>query len=144
MRQPNRANDFPLGAARAQFFDNYIVAENGDALVLIDQHAAHERLVYERFKAELASRAGAPARPISFRSWSNCREEDCDRLEDGGAGCSNGSGCCSNASGRDAIAVSATPALLGQTDVTPADRATSPTGWPNGTARRRSPTGWTR
>jgi len=46
--------DFPLGAARAQIHENYIIAQTQDGIVIVDQHAAHERLVYERFKAQMA------------------------------------------------------------------------------------------
>ncbi len=52
--------DFPLGAARAQVHETYIVAQTRDGVVIVDQHAAHERLVYERMKAEMA--AGGVAR----------------------------------------------------------------------------------
>ena len=46
---------YPLGAARAQINDTFIIAETGDSLVIIDQHAAHERLVYERLKRSFAN-----------------------------------------------------------------------------------------
>jgi DNA mismatch repair protein MutL len=47
--------DYPLGAARAQVQDTFIIAETEDALVIIDQHAAHERLVYERLKRAVSN-----------------------------------------------------------------------------------------
>ncbi|MFL5260255.1 MAG: DNA mismatch repair endonuclease MutL [Hyphomicrobiales bacterium] len=56
-------NDHPLGAARAQFHENYILSQTGDGVVIVDQHAAHERLVYERMKAELAN-GGITGQPL--------------------------------------------------------------------------------
>jgi DNA mismatch repair protein MutL len=51
--------DQPLGAARAQVHENYVIAQTVDGIVIVDQHAAHERLVYERLKRQMAQRGVA-------------------------------------------------------------------------------------
>ena len=53
----------PLGAARAQVHENYIIAQTETGLVIVDQHAAHERLVYERLKRQMAEN-GVPAQAL--------------------------------------------------------------------------------
>ena len=53
------AADYPLGAARAQLHETYIVAQTGDGIVIVDQHAAHERLVLERMRREMAGKGVA-------------------------------------------------------------------------------------
>ncbi len=52
---PFEEQSFPLGSARAQVHENYIIAQTAKGMVIVDQHAAHERLVYERFKRQMAS-----------------------------------------------------------------------------------------
>ena len=52
--EPGPDAEYPLGAARAQLHETYVISQTTDGIVIVDQHAAHERLVYERMKAELA------------------------------------------------------------------------------------------
>jgi DNA mismatch repair protein MutL len=70
--------DFPLGAARAQF-DNYIVAQTKSGIVLVDQHAAHERLVYERLKRERAGE-GIATQPLLVPQVVELDPSDVERL----------------------------------------------------------------
>jgi len=107
--------EFPLGTARAQMFDNFIIAQNGEGLLLVDQHAAHERLVYERFKAQLAS-GPVPSQAQLIPLVVELPEEDCARLEDAAAELER-FGLYLERFGPRAIAVRETPALLGTSDI---------------------------
>ncbi|QDZ09381.1 DNA mismatch repair endonuclease MutL [Devosia ginsengisoli] len=107
--------EFPLGTARAQMFDNFIIAQNGEGLLLVDQHAAHERLVYERFKAQLASGPVASQAQL-IPLVVELPEEDCARLEEA-AGELERFGLYLERFGPRAVAVRETPALLGNSDI---------------------------
>lgn len=52
-QQAQELSKFPLGVARAQLHETYVVAQTNDGIVIVDQHAAHERLVYERMKKQM-------------------------------------------------------------------------------------------
>ena len=109
------AINYPLGTARAQMFDNFIIAQNEEGLLLVDQHAAHERLVYERFKAQLA------AGPVASQAHLipvvvELPEEDCGRLELAAPELEK-LGLYLERFGPRAVAVRETPALLGAGDV---------------------------
>jgi len=79
---PDDVQDYPLGVARGQVANTYIVAEAGDGLVIVDQHAAHERLVMERLRAAGAGEANAAAQAMLIPEVVELEEPDCDRLED--------------------------------------------------------------
>ena len=107
------SQEFPLGAARAQLHQNYIVAQTEKGLVIVDQHAAHERIVYETLKAKLAS--GVPSQLLLVPEIIDMPEEDVNRLINF-AGDFHKLGLEIEAFGPGAIAVRATPALLGETN----------------------------
>ncbi len=75
----------PLGVARGQIAATYIVAEAEDGLVLVDQHAAHERLVLERLRAAGAGEGAAPAQALLLPEVVELDEPSCDRLEEAAA-----------------------------------------------------------
>ena len=106
---------YPLGVARGQVAATYIVAEAEDGLVIVDQHAAHERLVLERMRA--AREGGSIARqPFLMPEVVELDEPDCDRIE-AAMGDLVGLGLEIERFGPTAILVRATPAALGKTDV---------------------------
>ncbi len=110
-----QAQAFPLGAARAQIDKTYIVAEAGDGLVIVDQHAAHERLVLERMRAALG--AGVVARQaLLLPEVVELDEPACDRIEVRLAELTE-LGLEMERFGPAAMLVRAAPALLGQSDV---------------------------
>ena len=106
---------FPLGVARGQVAATYIVAEAEDGLVIVDQHAAHERLVLERMRA--AREGGAIARQaLLIPEVVELDEPDCDRLE-GAASELGDMGLDIERFGPTAMLVRAVPAALGKTNV---------------------------
>ena len=105
----------PLGVARGQVAATYIVAEAEDGLVLVDQHAAHERLVLERMRRALAGGTVA-AQALLLPEVIEFDEPACDRLERRIAELSE-LGLELERFGPGAILVRATPALLGAADV---------------------------
>ena len=105
---------YPLGVARGQVAATYIVAEAEDGLVIIDQHAAHERLVLERMRA--AREGGTVARQaLLIPLVVELDEPDCDRLEAAAADLAE-MGLEVERFGPTAILVRAVPAALGKTD----------------------------
>lgn len=105
----------PLGAARAQIHANYIVSQTEDSLVIVDQHAAHERLVYEALKTALHSRA-MPSQMLLIPEIVDLPEEDADRLASHAETLAR-FGLGLERFGPGAIAVRETPAMLGEMDV---------------------------
>ncbi|MBU3078877.1 DNA mismatch repair endonuclease MutL [Sphingomonas quercus] len=112
---PPASVSHPLGVARGQVANTYIVAEADDGLVLVDQHAAHERLVLERMRAAMAG-SGVAAQTLLLPQVVELDEPACDRLE-ARADELAGLGLELERFGPKAVLVRATPALLGGADV---------------------------
>lgn len=108
-----QANTFPLGAARAQVHANYIVSQTDKGLVIVDQHAAHERIVYEKLKAGMAN--GLASQLLLVPDIVELPEEDVARLAEHANEFAR-LGLELEAFGPGAVAVRGTPALLGETD----------------------------
>ena len=107
--------DFPLGAARAQLHETYIVAETPDGLVIVDQHAAHERLVYERMKQQLAN-DGVKRQSLLIPEVCDVGAAAAERLAARASELAE-LGLVLEPFGVGAVVVREVPALLGQADV---------------------------
>ncbi|MEM8992856.1 MAG: DNA mismatch repair endonuclease MutL [Pseudomonadota bacterium] len=114
--QPDGAlSALPLGVARAQVHGNYIIAQTAEGIVLIDQHAAHERLVYEALKTQIGA-AGIARQALLIPEIVEIGA-DTDRLLEATEDLA-GLGLIVEPFGPGAVAVREIPAILGQPDVT--------------------------
>ena len=107
--------DRPLGAARAQLHETYIVAQTRDGLVIVDQHAAHERIVYERMKAAI-DKSGVARQILLIPEIVELDEADAGRLSARAEELAR-FGLVIEAFGPGAVAVRETPSMLGEVDV---------------------------
>ncbi len=115
------ASAYPLGVARAQVHKTYIVAETTDGIILVDQHAAHERLVYERLKAALTapgSDARLPSQGLLIPEVVELGAAAVGRLM-AEADALARLGLVLESFGSGTVLVREVPALLGQTEVPP-------------------------
>ncbi len=103
--------DYPLGTARGQLHENYIIAQTATGMVIVDQHAAHERLVYEKLKTQMAEN-GVAAQALLIPEIVELSSGDCARLLERADDLAR-LGLGIEAFGGDAIAVRETPAILG-------------------------------
>ena len=101
----------PLGAARAQLHENWIIAQTANGIVIVDQHAAHERLVYERLKSELAAK-GIARQPLLIPEIITLSPADAALLLSATAQLAE-AGLIIEPFGGTAIALTETPAILG-------------------------------
>ena len=105
-------DDLPLGTARGQVHENYIIAQTATGMVIVDQHAAHERLVYEKLKTQMAEN-GVATQGLLIPEIVELSEGDCARLLDVADELAR-FGLGIEPFGGAAIAVRETPAILGE------------------------------
>ena len=103
---------YRLGTARAQLHETYIVSQTQDGLILVDQHAAHERLVYEKIKAQMAAE-GVKRQSLLIPEIIEMDSDDIDRLMDQQSALED-MGLVIDRFGPDAVAIREVPALLGR------------------------------
>jgi len=109
---PPPADHHPLGAARAQVHENYIIAQTANGMVIVDQHAAHERLVYERLKRQMAE-SGITAQALLIPEIVELSATDAARLLEAAPDLAQ-IGLTIEPFGGNALAVREVPAILGQ------------------------------
>ena len=114
MPQPSH-EDYPLGVARAQLHETYVVAQTADGIVIVDQHAAHERLVYERMKEALAAK-GVARQALLIPEVVELDGTAADRLMARAPELAE-LGLVVESFGGGAVVVREVPALLGQSDI---------------------------
>jgi DNA mismatch repair protein MutL len=107
-------HDFPLGVARAQLHETYVVAQTRDGIVIVDQHAAHERLVYEQMKEQMAA-DGVKRQALLIPEVVELTEDEAARINDRADELAD-MGLEVEAFGAGAVCVRATPALFGNMD----------------------------
>lgn len=109
-----KLTEFPLGAARAQIHDTYIVSQTENSVVITDQHAAHERLVFEALKQALAARA-LPSQMLLVPDIVDLNGDEAEALLAQSDDLAK-FGLLIESFGAGAIAVRGTPSILGDTD----------------------------
>jgi len=114
-RQDAATPELPLGVARAQLHQTYVVAQTEDGIVIVDQHAAHERLVYERMKKSLES-GGVARQPLLIPEIVELDPAEVQRVA-ARAGELTELGLVIETFGPDAVMVREMPALLGDADI---------------------------
>ncbi|MFK7744330.1 MAG: DNA mismatch repair endonuclease MutL [Roseobacter sp.] len=112
--EAEQEQEFPLGTARGQVHENYIIAQTATGMVLVDQHAAHERLVYEKLKQQMAEN-GVTSQALLIPEIIDLSDADCARLLDLSGDLAK-FGLVIEPFGGSAIAVRETPAILGVVD----------------------------